>query len=186
MKAYVVVQVEAEVPIVRASLPPDLLDEVTLRPAGEGSNITSVARTLLAVRRKPVAVLVNTNTLDESMMEERVQMMQELLRAAAAGVPTKFILFIPHIETLFFQARGLLTKVFRAPLPEDVRLVAPYSPRDALARLFARSSGPKNVRALLESLDDAGRDALRATPPIRELIAFLQDALKPHAKHTIA
>jgi hypothetical protein len=186
MKAYVVVEVEAEVPIVRAVLPPDLLDEVFVLPAGEGSNITSVARTILAARRKPVAVLVNTRTLDESLIQERVQMIQYLLRMAAAGVPTKLILFIPHIETLFFQARGLLTKVFGDPLPEDVRLVAPYSPRDALDRLFARARGPKNLRALVDSLDEAGRDALRATPPIRELITFLEDVLKPHPKQTVA
>jgi hypothetical protein len=184
MKAYVVAEEPTDGAIVRALLTPDLLDEVVLLPAGERSNITSVARSLLFARRKPVAVLVNTKTLDEGMIQERVQLMRELLEAAAAGVPTKIILFIPHIEAIFFQARGVLTKVFGDPLPEDVRLVARYSPKDAMDRLFAHANGPKNLRALLDHLDRAEIDALRATPPIRELIALLQDAIKPHPKRS--
>jgi hypothetical protein len=186
MKAYVVVEGATDAALVRAVLPPDLQKEVAITVAGERSNPTSIARTLLVTRRKPVAILVDTDSVDERRIQERAQIIQELIQAAAAGVPTRVILFIPHSEAVFFQAQGLLSRLFGEPLPEDVRLLAGTSPKEALERLFAQGRGPRDLHALLDGLDDAGKEALRATWPARELLTFLQEVTKPHAKQARA
>jgi hypothetical protein len=179
MKAYVVVRGTTDVAILRAVLPPDLLDEVDTTPAGERSNLASVARTLLVTRRKPVAVLVNSDSTEEGIVQERFQLTQELVKAAAAGLPVRVILLVPHIEVIFFQAKGVLTRIYGDPLPQEVCLLARYSPREALERLFAQASGPDSLHALLDCLDDRAIAAIQATPPLRELIAFLRDVIIP-------
>jgi hypothetical protein len=183
-KAYVVVEGTTDVMVVRAVLPPELLADVSLAPAGGRSNIASIARSILVTRRKPVAVLVDTDSVDERIIQDRMQNTQELLKAVAGGVPTRLILLIPSIEAVFF-ASGVLPAIYGNPLPEEVRVMARSSPKEALLRLFTHPAGPKNLDALLDSLGDEGIAAIRATPPIRELIAFLEKVMNPQAKHSI-
>jgi hypothetical protein len=178
-KAYVVVDGMTHLPIIRVLLPTDLRGEVSLTPAGDRSNPVSIARTLLVMHRRPVALLVDTRSVDEGIISEKRQITLELLKAAAAGIPVRVILLIPSIEALFFAAEGFLSRVFRQPLSELVRLLARSSPKDALEWLFAHSSGPKSIKELLDGLDDEAIRALRATPPMTELINFLQETVKP-------
>src|SRR5438270_13493128 len=123
MKAYVVVKGETQAAILRALLPASLLEEAALVPAGERSTIVSVARTLLVTRRKPVALLRNSDSNDEGMIQERMQITKELLNMAAAGIPTRVIPLIPHMEAIFFQAPGLIEKLFGEPIPGEVRVL---------------------------------------------------------------
>ncbi len=143
MKAYVVVEGETDIVILRTVLPAELLEEVFMTPAGDRSNITSIARTLLVTRRKPVAELVDTASVDERIIRERRQTTQELLKAVAAGTPTKVILLIPSIEAIFFASEDLLSRMIGKPIPHDVRLLARGSPKEALERLFAQTEWTK-------------------------------------------
>ncbi len=183
-KAYIVVEGARDATIVGAILPPELREAAMLTPVGGRSNITSVARTLLVTRRKPVAVLVDTDSVDERSIRDRMQSTQELLKVVAGGIPTKVILLIPTIESVFFQA-GVLTKVYGDPLPEEVRFLARSSPREALERLLAQPHGPKTIEDLLNNLGEDDTAAIRATPPIRELTTFLEKVAKPQPRHTI-
>jgi len=184
-KAYVVVEGMTDVAVVRAVLPPGLLGEVTLAAAGDRSSVMSVARTILVTRRKPVAVLVDTDSVDEWIVQDRMQSTQELLRAVAGGIQTKVILLIPTIEASFFEAGDLITRLLGAPPTEELRWMARNNPKEALERLFSQSSGPKNIGQLLDRLDDAGMAALRATRPIQELITFLEGVVKLQPKHSV-
>ncbi len=184
-KAYVVVEGMTDAAILRALLPVDLMQHVALTPAGGRSNITSIARTLLVSRRKPVAILVDTDSVDERIIQDRLRSTQELLKAVAGGIPTRVILLIPSIESIFF-AGGVLPKFYGDPLPEEVRVLARSSPKEALERLFARPGGPKNLQALRDNFGDDELAAIRATLPIRELIAFLEGIGKPQMKHSVA
>jgi hypothetical protein len=183
-KAYVVVEGMTDVAVVRAVLPTDLLAEVALMPASDRSNITSIARSLLVTRRKPVAVLVDTDSVDERLIQDRMQSTQELLKPVAVGIPTKVILLVPSIESVLF-APGALTRVYENPLPEEVRFLARSSPKEVLEHLFARPTGPKSIKALLDTLGDEEMAAIRATPPIRELITFLEGCVKPQLNRSI-
>jgi hypothetical protein len=184
-KACVVVEGMSDATIVRAIVPPELREEVMLAPAGGRSNIASVARTLLVTRRKPVAILVDTDSVEEGIIHDRLQSTQELLKAVAGGIPTKVILLIPTIESALFMA-GVLTKLYGAPLPEEVRFLARSDPKKALERLVAEPNRPNNIKALLDRFGAEEIDAMRATPPFQELITFLEGVIKPTFKHAIA
>ena len=185
MKAYVIVQGMTVVAVVRAVVPPELLAEAALTPADERAIPISMARTLVATRRKPLAMLINTDSVAERIIQEQVQGARELLQMAAGRIPTRVIPLIPSVEAVFFMAEGLLERVLCQPLSEEMRLLGRSSPKEALELLFARSSGPKTIPALLDGLDDEGVAALRATPPFRELIAFLEGVVNPQPEPSL-
>src|SRR5262249_40554258 len=152
-----------DIAILKAVIPDESLEDVFLASAGGRSYIASIARTVLATRQKPVAVVIDTDAVAQRLISEQVRTMQDLLHDVAAGVPTKVVPMIPEIETIFFQAPGLLPRIFGAPLSEEIRLLARFSPKEALGRLFQHSSGPKTIGELLNALDDDGIDSLRST-----------------------
>src|SRR5688572_3356592 len=103
MKAYVVVEGMLDAVFLRAVLPKELLKVTELVAAGERSNLASVARTLLITRRKPLAIVADADAMDEGSVHEKQQSTEELVRAVAAGLPTKVILVRPALEALFFE-----------------------------------------------------------------------------------
>ena len=74
---------------------------------------------------------------------------------------------------------GVLTNVYRRPLPEEVRFLARSDPKKALERLVAEPNGPHSIKALLDSFGAEEIAAMRATPPFQELITFLEGVIKP-------
>jgi hypothetical protein len=177
MKAYVVVEGNTEVLILRAVLPPQLVNEVALVAAGGRSNLTSTARTLLVTRRKPMAVLVDTDSTDESVIRERWQSTHELLREVSGGVRFKVILLVPSVEIVFFQAPGGLKKEFGHEPSSETLLLARTNPKEALEQLLKGRKGPGTLSELLDALGDQEVEALRSTGPMRELIQFLTEVV---------
>jgi hypothetical protein len=175
MNAYVAVKGETAGAILQAVLPRLLVKSAPIIVVGERSGLASVARTYLVTRYKPVAVLVDTYSRNEGMIHERVQSMEEVLKLVSGRIPIKVIPVVPEIEIVFFEAVGLLEKLFGPGLPSDVFLLARFSPKEALEQLFSRHSGPHDLASLLERLDEQDLAALRLTRPVSELIAFLSE-----------
>jgi len=186
MKVYVVVEGETEAYLLRAVLPNELLSHLDIVRTGGGSNLVSVARSLLVTRRRPLAVLVDTDSTDERIVREKKQSTEELLKAVSAGVPTKVILLIPEVEILLFDAPGLLANVFGHQLPNEVLILARNNPKEALSQLIKGQKELRSIHQLLDRLTDEGIEALRSTGPIRELMEFLKQVATSPPQTTIA
>src|SRR5437588_12121575 len=104
MKTYLVVEGPADVIIGTRLLPPALQQHAVIVPVGGRGNVTSVARTLLVTRRKPLAVLVDADTLNEAAVGQLRWDIEDLLRALAAGLPCKVLVAVPEIEVILFRA----------------------------------------------------------------------------------
>lgn len=176
--AYIITEGAVDAAILMAVLPAELARAAVPTPVGGRSSITSVARTLLVTRRRPVAVLFDADSLEEGSIQDRVRTIEELLGAVAGRTPTRVIPLVPTIESLFFET-GVLTRICGSPLPDEVRALQDGRPREALDRLLRRAGGPNDIEALLRRLDDADKATIRATPPIRDLIAFLGGIARP-------
>ncbi len=184
MNAFVVVKGKTNVDILRALLPKSLLDVTSIVGIGSRSSLPSVARTLLVTYYEPVAVLVNTHALNEAIVQEKKQSTEELLKAVSGKVPVKVILLIPEIESVFFEAPGVLERTFGQKLPKELLLLARNNPQEALAQLFSQGNGPDGLSSLLDSLDERDREALRSTRPIRELMSFISETAGEHLQRT--
>jgi hypothetical protein len=176
VKAFVIVKGQTDVEILKALLPHEIVDSISTVTAGERSNLTSVARTLLVTQHKPVAILVKAESQDETLIQQQRQTTEDLVKAVSGKVPVKVILLVPEIEIVFFQAPRVIERVFGPALPDELVILARDNPKAALSQLFARKMpGPHNLRAVLDRLDDEDIESLRSTPPIRELITFLTE-----------
>ena len=106
MNAFLVVKDIADVKLVTSLLPPEIQRQITVVAAGDRSNLTSVARTLLVTKRKPLAVLVNAGPVDGNSALGLRRETEELLRAVSGGVPFKVFMMMPEIEAMLFTVSG--------------------------------------------------------------------------------
>jgi hypothetical protein len=174
VKAYIVSEGPFGAQFLHAILPHDLLRGVEFVPCKGTYDATTMASSLLAARRTPVALVVDSDTTDSESIQERRITLRDLLMTAAAGIPFAAILAVPEIEAVLFQDPALLRNLFGDGIPERTTWIARYEPRTALEELFQRSSLTKDRSRLLNALDAVPLDALRQAEPIRELSNFLQ------------
>jgi hypothetical protein len=175
MSAWIVVEGEADLAVVKTLLPDEIRAVSELIAVGGRSNISSVARTLLVKHKEPVAVVRDSDSLDPSTIREKYTTTEQLMRAVSGGIPFKVILCIPNLEAIFFEAPEILQRIFpKVDLASYVMLYK-TQPKETLAYLFTQGAGPSTLTHLLGALTDAEVNRLRATVPIRELITFTRE-----------
>src|SRR5260370_42367046 len=103
MKPTIIVEGQTDVAILQALLPRALLNACHLVPTAGRSTIVSVARTHLIRHHTPTAVMLDTDTLDPTIIVETVQTTRHLMGAVAGGPPSDLICCIPPINALFIE-----------------------------------------------------------------------------------
>jgi len=138
----------------------------------------SVARTMLAVKRIPVAVVIDADSPEQEVASERQRSVEEVLGDAASGVPFRVIVAVPELEILFFKRPQLLKKVYGKSVTTLITELGQVSPRRALQKLDPDLSYEHLRFKILRAMDEADIKALRATAPIKELLSFLREAVE--------
>jgi hypothetical protein len=148
----------------------------------------SFARTMLAVKRIPVAIVIDADSPEEEVAPERRRNAEEVLGDAASGVPFRVIVAIPELEILFFTRPQLLKKVYGKKVTTLITELGQVSPRRALQKLDPDLSYEHLRFKILKAMDDVDINALRATALIEELLSFLREAVeysKPSAVSSV-
>lgn len=146
--------------------------DVEIRVVGGISAFFSYARTLLAVSRIPVAVLMDADSSEPDAIEQRRSEAEEVIGDAANGVPFRVLVAVPTLEALFFSRPELLRRVFGEAVTDHLLELGQLSPKRTLARLGSKSFiaiGTDLLRQL--SADDIL--ALRQTDLIQDLLQFI-------------
>ncbi len=182
MRAYIVVDESTEdestnSKIVARLLPSEIRSEIAVVPVGPRSTVVSVARTLLATRYKPLAVLINTKTVDEPSVEIRQEGVEDLVQAAAAGVPFKVLMMVPEFEVLLFKVPEALERVSGQKLSVEDVIVARYQPHKVIQQLGKDDAG--FVERVVNELTEEELNVIRESSPINELIDFLTAKVAP-------
>ncbi|OWK45012.1 hypothetical protein [Fimbriiglobus ruber] len=174
MKTYLLVEGQADLEILRRLLPSDIEQQTTIAAAGGRSNITSMARSLLVTKRKPLALVMDADAVEDGAVRQQRQISEELLRSVSAGVPFKVILMVPEIEAWFFLVPDALERLSGENLTTDLKALAVSRPKEVLAQLF-KSRGGSPITLLANGMTEDEIQSLRETPPGKELLAFLSD-----------
>jgi hypothetical protein len=178
MRLMIVVERDAQVAILRAVLPNEILSVCDMYLSGPRSTLLSFARTLLVKYHRPLAVLVDTGSLDPSVTVETIstdRLESQLLADVASGTPFKVVYCIPDLEALFFNGSIDLKRIF-PNYDEGVYLMfAKTSSKRALEALFKNGGGPKDLHQLLDHLTSEDAERLRGTYPINQLMEFIDD-----------
>jgi len=176
MKAYVFVEEASDAAVLRRLMPAALAQDVQLVSAQGMGSLASLARSVLATRRKPAAVIVDSYSVAPELIRDRRQNLEDLIWLVAGGVPTKVVMAVPELRGIFFHDPHLLPQVLGRELPAEVLIRARYEPGAVLEELLAQSSGVKSVEQLALALSP---EDLKSAPPVPELIQFLNDVLRP-------
>ena len=110
-RVYVLVEGASDAAFLRRILPQEVLSDAELVTAGGSSGIPSLARSVLVRRKRPVAVVMDSDSLDPDVIEERQQSTEDLIRAADASIPVKVISAVPEIEAWLFAAPEMITRM---------------------------------------------------------------------------
>lgn len=175
-QAYVITE-DIDVEILKKLLPVQLTSAVEFIPSSYLAS--SKSSTLLAVKRTPLALVVDAHTDDETAIYERQDTLQYGLRQTAVHVPFKVLLAVPSIETLFFQERTLLEQLTHHQFTDTEWELAKYHPKKSLTYCLGENPLP----SLINQLTDKAVAILQKHPLITELVEFLPSVTQTEVKH---
>lgn len=174
---YIFVEGQTDEEFVRRVLPPEVTKEIEFVQAGSSAGITSLARSFLVRRRTPLAVVMDADSLDPTVINDRRESTEELIRAAAGSIPVKVVAVVPEIESWFFTVPEAIERVLGGKAPADLLALGSRDPKGVLEQLSHRSKGGWDSIRAIRTLDEQEIERIRARPDVTELSQFLQKVL---------
>ncbi len=153
------------------------LYDIEIKAVGGMSSVYSFARTLLAVKRTPVAVVIDADSPEPDVAAERQRSAEEVIGDAASGIPFRVIVAVPALEILFFRRPELLGRVFGAAINDHLMELAELSPRHALRKLASDKQFEAVRLELLKAMDAEDLRAIREMDIVQDLLAFVKIAV---------
>jgi predicted ATP-dependent endonuclease of OLD family len=173
MSVYVVVEGPTDQAILEAVLRKENGRlPMTFVVGGSWSSAESLARSLLMVRDKPVALVVDADTADEPFVQERRDFLLQSLGEVAPSARWRVCLFVPTIEILFFVDPDLELPLFGKKLSAEDRIEARFRPKAVLERVLRERK--LSFDELLKRFRQADLMHLQDTPPLPELREFVE------------
>jgi hypothetical protein len=174
--AYIVTEGQFDGALLTRLLAEEVRSGVHITSGSGKSGAQSLARSLVAARRRPVALVLDADTTEEALIREERLVARELLAMASPGIPTEVIMAVPSMEVLFFKDRNLLGRLTADNLPDEQWVQARFQPRRVLEQFLrtARAS-VHGLPDLLRGLEDADVALMREHPPVSEILGFLRE-----------
>jgi hypothetical protein len=173
-RVYVFVEGPTDADLLRRILPQEVLRDAELVAAGGSSGIPSLARSVLVRRKKPIAVVMDSDSLDPDVIEERQQSTEELIRAADASIPVKVVSAVPEIGAWFFAAPEAIGRILGKKVPAELIPLGKRDPAGVLQQLQEKSKKKWDPKQAIGSLDAHDIQRIRALPEVAELSSFLE------------
>ena len=177
-RVYVLVEGPSDAAFLRRILSEQVLRNAELVIAGGISGIPSLARSLLVRRKCPVAVLMDSDSVDPDVIEERQQSTEDLIRTADASIPVKVIAAIPEIEAWFLATPKSIERMIKHKVTEDWLISGRTDPKGALTRLAQQNNRRWDNDEAIMALNTQDIQRIRAIPEVKELSNFLEQTQK--------
>lgn len=171
MSTHVVVEGESGCALLRRIL---LRRQAPLSISCGGGNVesASLARSIAMTRGVPVALVLDSDSVDEEMIAEQEQGYGSLLRVA--HVPSRLVLAVPEVEIVLFHECALLERILGVEITGMDWLEGRFQPRKVLLRLLAAAG--HTMEELPGMIDDAAAERLAGHPVIRQVEDFVAAA----------
>jgi hypothetical protein len=173
-KPTILLEGAEDVAVLKSLLRSDLLEDCDLQAAGGQPNLAAAAHNHFLKRSAPVAILLDTNTFDQTVIDETVKALNESVESVAGDIPFVIVSFVPHVEAIFFNGVVDLKRIF--PNSEKVLIpeLARTDPKRQLDALFENGGGPGSLTEFLDQLASSEVKKLRNKDPIRQLMTFIK------------
>ncbi|BAY99049.1 hypothetical protein NIES37_30280 [Tolypothrix tenuis PCC 7101] len=173
--AYLITENDKDIEILQRLLPQNLSQNIKFI-AGESSyRARSLASSLLATRKTPVALVLDADTDNESQIFERQDLINYVLNQASSGIPYQIFLAIPELEIVFLQDKSLIEKIAQRQFNDLEWQLAKSKPKEFLETVFGNQKSI-NTR-IFEYINDEEIKILQESPLIQEIINFLSSLI---------
>ncbi|MDF5720317.1 MAG: hypothetical protein PUP91_07515 [Rhizonema sp. PD37] len=102
--AYLITEYKETALILKHLLPQHLMQVTEIVATSTRSSAQSLAGTLMSKRSRPVALVLNANTIDTSSIQEQLTTITTLLLPASSGEPYQVFLAAPTVVILLQNA----------------------------------------------------------------------------------
>ncbi|OUL36771.1 hypothetical protein BV372_05670 [Nostoc sp. T09] len=173
--AYMITESDKDIEILQRLLPQNLSQDIKFI-AGESSyRARSLASSLLATRKTPVALVLDAGTDNESQIFERHDLINYVLNQASSGIPYQIFLAIPQLEIVFLHDKSLIEKIAQRQFNDLEWQLAKSSPKEFLKTVFGND---EQISArIFDSINDEEIKILQQEPLIQEIINFLSSLI---------
>jgi hypothetical protein len=170
-KVYVVTEGDTDSDLLKSILPADVVAKVEFVVAGGRSHANSLARSILVGKRKPVALLVDSDTLNREAIQEQQLILEESLRDVAADDSFKVVLAAPELESLLFESPEVAHAVTGRDLSHVELEFARSSPKAYLTSSRKQSA---SLNQRLGKLSSKTKRHLQETSLLAEISEFVR------------
>lgn len=178
MKSHVVVEESVDAELFNRLLADlESVERPRVVAAGGKMSCVSMARSILVLKREPVVVVVDADTLESDVIEEQRGYLEFEMRAVSTSAEWRVFVIKPELEALFFTVPSAIERFFRIQLSAEQRVRAEYAPRSVLAGLSEKPWNDSKTRiALIRSLTEEDLMQLRDHEQISEIRKFIVNA----------
>lgn len=174
MNTYIVTEGQSDATLIRKVLEPKVETPLVFVPAGGKSSVMSMARSLMVTKRQPIAVIVDSDSLDETRVREQEHIFFDILNSSAAGVAFRLYLAVPEIEQVFFEFPTVIEAELKVQLNDMDRQEASARPSAVLKRLLATRHVVNGKEEFFVNLSSQATKGLAQAPLFKALVAFIR------------
>jgi len=156
-------------------LKPEIGDgQINLRVSRQTSALYASAKTLVAIKNEPVALVLNADSTEPAMADRVRDDAAEVIGEFAAAASLRILVAVPSIESLLFHCPEAVWRAFSPTSPYliDLGLI---SPGDALRKLQGATDRHDAALQIIAKLNDDDITALRRASPVRDILEFLEE-----------
>jgi hypothetical protein len=168
---YVIVEGPRDISLLSRILPKDMAEQVRFVNGRGSYGAESLARSVAATQSVPVVLLIDADTTDQTLIAQKRQDVNYLIRQTSSGAPFQLLLAVPTIETVLFADRALLEHLIDRQLTDLEWHLGQRQPRDLLETVTGDVVA--FVDGLLERLSEEQVGVLRQHPLMQELMGAL-------------
>ncbi len=169
----VVVEGETDKLIVERLLRGVIEPPVQVVSAQGRSSAISLARTVLASRPNPVALVLDADSSDHERIEELRADLASSLAAAGSTTPFHVCLAVPTIEAWLFEDADGIRRAFDGAWRREAEIEARFAPKDAIRKLFMGRNERPSPESVGHLLDDLDLTRIRTADSVQRLVQFL-------------
>jgi hypothetical protein len=174
-QAYIVTECQFDATMLHRLLPKHIVKFVKFVP--DKYSASSRAMTILSVRQRPLAFVVEATARTKTAVLEREDMARYIIRRGAGDVPFKIFTPFPSIEMVFFQDRALLEQLIGRKINDLEWKFATFNPKEVLNHLLEGHPEGLTIEGILDTLTDEAIEVLQKHPFICSISEFLASAM---------
>ncbi|MFN5955971.1 MAG: hypothetical protein ACK6A9_05225 [Dolichospermum sp.] len=169
--SYIVLEGNKNQEILEKLLPKNLIQDVKIVVGDSQYEVRSLASSLIATRHIPVILILDANTDNESQIFQKTDLINYLLRRAAAKTPFQVSLAIPEIEIIFLQNKSLIEKIAQREFNDLEWQLAQSKPKEFLETVLGKEQSINEK--IFSNINDEEIKILQQHPLIQEIMIFL-------------